>query len=152
MQGVAFTLIAIVSLKVRWPAWKGALSPVSRRINPLPPPQSTNIANSIRGDFPALAVLAAFAPGVLLSLIDLVAPTLILAITEMEQWDSPSTELNLLLSRMYISSTMNVILTATTFAILADPFLLYDQPVIRTNLGIEYSGQFPCRLDEVRPI
>ena len=45
---------------------------------------------------------------------------------------------------------MNVILTASTFAILADPYLLYDQPVIRINLGIEYSKVFQCRLDQVR--
>jgi len=47
---------------------------------------------------------------------------------------------------------MNVILTASTFAILADPYLLYDQPVIRINLGIEYSKVFQCRLDQVRAL
>ena len=74
---------------------------------------------------------------------------LMVAITQMEQWDSANTELNLSMFRMYMSSTLNLLLLAFSFCLLADPFLLVNYPIIRSNLQVKYNGQFGCRLDQV---
>lgn len=111
--------------------------------------QATNITGSINHFSPAFGLLSTFVPGILLSLIDFVTPKLMIAITNMEQWDSAATELNVCMTRMYISSTLNLLLTGFSYALLADPFLLIDQPAIRENLGVNFTGIFPCRFDQI---
>ena len=95
------------------------------------------------------SLAATLVPGVILSLIGIFTPKLMVAITKMEQWDSANMELNLCMLRMYMSSTLNLLLLSFSFCLLADPFLLVDHPIIRSNLQVEYSGQFACRLDQV---
>ena len=87
-------------------------------------------------------------PSFLLTTINYATPEIFTRITELEQWDNVSTEINMLLFRMFCSSTLNLLLLAFSYALLANPFLLADFPNFRTSLEVRPSRDFLCRMDQ----
>ena len=87
-------------------------------------------------------------PSILLTAINYATPNLFTRITLLEQWDNVSTEINMLLIRMFCSSTLNLLLLAFSYALLANPFLLADSPKIRIALEVRPSTAFLCRMDQ----
>ena len=95
-----------------------------------------------------LTNLGAIVPPALLTTINYLTPELFTRITQIEQWDNVSTEINMLLFRMYCSNTLNLLLLAFSYALLANPFLLGDQPYFREALAVKPSSSFTCRMDQ----
>ena len=112
-----------------------------------------NFSNALQGvsglSTNFIALLAQLIPPALLTSINYATPALFLKITDLEQWDKASTEINVLLLRMFCSSTLNLLLLAFSYALLADPFLLADHSNLRYNLAVKPSKTFDCRMDQV---
>jgi hypothetical protein len=96
--------------------------------------------------------MAPFFSAICLSVLNSGLPYVMQLITDFEAWDSPTLELNILLSRMYFSNMFNVLILAGSYALLADPMLLayptFDY--YRRLLEIQFhSNQSVCRMDQV---
>jgi hypothetical protein len=93
---------------------------------------SSNIVNNI---FAILIPLA-------LSAINVVTPMFLKTITNFEKWDSSQLELTFLLFRTYLSNTLNTMILAISYLLLADPFLLAQYPSLRVQVESQVSGFF----------
>eukprot|EP00596_Hydrurales_sp_CCMP1899_P008519 CAMPEP_0119037970 /NCGR_PEP_ID=MMETSP1177-20130426/6577_1 /TAXON_ID=2985 /ORGANISM="Ochromonas sp, Strain CCMP1899" /LENGTH=675 /DNA_ID=CAMNT_0006999889 /DNA_START=215 /DNA_END=2239 /DNA_ORIENTATION=- len=113
-----------------------------------------NITDSLEkiSDFvgiPGLSNIAALVSPAVLTLINSATPLLFTKITILEKWDNAAVEVEILLIRLFVSSTANLLLLSFSYALLASPFLLGAQPEIRAALAITYSPVYTCRLDQV---
>lgn len=66
-----------------------------------------------------------FVPGAVTT-INAMTPAMYKYLTLFEEWDSGQFSLNVLISRMYLSSMMNLLILALSYGLLADPFLMAD--------------------------
>jgi len=83
-----------------------------------------------------------------LNIINTIMPPLLKLITAFEAWDSGTMYLNILLFRMYASNTLNTLILALSYILLADPFLIASYPSIRGQLELKETGLFNCRIDQ----
>jgi len=82
--------------------------------------------------------------------INAITPTLYKHLTKFEKWDSGQFALNVLISRMYLSNVMNLLILALSYGLLADPFLLADDSNSdrRSELEIAFDPTaYQCRLN-----
>lgn len=109
-------------------------------------------SKQIASSFPSLpgvgSIGSLISPFVLES-INTATPLILNWITSFEMWDSGQTELNLILFRMYLSNTLNTVILALTYILLADPLLLASLPQLRTDLELPISSAYDCRIDQV---
>ena len=92
--------------------------------------------------------IGSFVTPIILEVINALNPVLLRAITALEKWDSGQTQFNLLLFRIYVASTLNILVVALTYLLLADPFLLASYPTLRSNLVIPTNTGYNCSLDQ----
>lgn len=85
-------------------------------------------------------------PPFLLSTINAFIPLLVACITELEQWDSGTRILNIVLLRVYLSSTLNSLILAFTFLLVADPYSLASLRTIRGALT-QTTSSSECNFD-----
>ena len=98
----------------------------------------------------ALQPLSGFIIPFVVSFINTLTPNLLKVITAYEKWDSGDMELDVLLFRMYLSSTLNLMVLAFTYLLLANPFLIASnsQYTFRVQLELQYNAKFTCRMDQ----
>lgn len=104
------------------------------------------IANTVT--IPGLGNVGSFVPPLVLEVINALNPIVLRAITKLEKWDSGQTQFNLVLFRIYVASTLNVLVLAFSYLLLADPFLLASYPTFRSNLVIPTNTGYSCTLDQ----
>ena len=95
-----------------------------------------------------LSPLSGFLINIALAVISGVTPEIMNLITDFEQWNSEMA-LRMILFRVYISNTLNILLIAISYILLADPTFLYDFPVLSRTLYVPISEKYKCRLDQV---
>eukprot|EP01041_Mallomonas_annulata_P002214 gene2214-4302_t len=111
-------------------------------------------ANEIKAYFSrinsAAQPLAVFVIPLAMTVINTISPTLFTIITTFEEWDSGNTELNILLFRLYLSNTLNLLLLASTYALLADPIMWTSDSYYPTRLAVEipFINTYTCRLNQ----
>lgn len=113
---------------------------------------SAGAINSNVANVSFLRSLAPFFSALTMSFLNATVPVLISYITEYEAWDSPSLELNIRLSRMYLSNIFNVVILAASYALLADPMLLGESQnvFLRRSLEITFNSSIHrCRMNQV---
>lgn len=98
----------------------------------------------------ALKSLSQFIVPAAVTAINSATPGLYKALTMLELWDSGQVQLNILLSRMYISNMMNLVILALSYALLADPFLFAGDgdKAIRLQVEHDFNPNSTCRLDQ----
>lgn len=96
-----------------------------------------------------LSNLASIIPSAALSLLNKLTPIILTQITKFEEWDYGHTEINMLLFRSYLSDTLNLLILAFSYYLLADP-VLFANYAWREYFDVQYLGSaFSCRLDQV---
>ena len=83
-----------------------------------------------------------------LAAISSVAPEIMKSITDFEEWDS-EWSLRIILLRVFLSNTLNVLIVALSYMLLADPNFLYFVPTISRSLFVPVSKQYICRMDQI---
>ena len=107
----------------------------------------TPISLYVKG-IPFLSHISSFVAPVSLNLLNKLIPSILGSITQFEQWDFGTTEVNLLLFRMFTSDLLNILLLVFSYMLLANPLLLANYNSIRSALQVIYSTSFQCRLDQ----
>ena len=109
---------------------------------------SKTIANEIP-TLPGLGSIGSLISPFVLQGINTAMPILLNLITNLEKWDSRETVTHIVLLRIYISSTLNSLILAFTYLLLADPFLLASNPTLRSQLELPINNNYNCRIDQV---
>jgi hypothetical protein len=78
---------------------------------------------------PVLRPLSGSVVSIALQIIGGTTPALLKMVTEFEMWDD-EWALTFLLSRIYVSNLLNILLVVLSYLILADPSFLYAYPLI----------------------
>lgn len=100
---------------------------------------------------PALSGASGLLINLALHFIGAITPALMQAITDFENWNS-TFALEIFLFRVYISATFNLLLVILSYFLLADPYFLYEFPIVAKNfrVGIAPSSSLSrCRLDQI---
>jgi hypothetical protein len=82
--------------------------------------------------------------------INAMTPAIYKKLTAFEEWDSGQFSLNMLISRMYLSNMMNLLVLALSYGLLADPFLLADDTYSKRRGQLENifdNTVYSCRLN-----
>eukprot|EP01035_Chromulina_nebulosa_P025887 gene25887-33840_t len=109
---------------------------------------SKTIANSIP-NLPGIGPVGSLISPFVLQAINTAMPILLNLITKIEMWDSGLTVMSVVLFRIYISSTLNSLILAFTYLLLADPYLLASNPTLRSQLELPLNSNYNCRIDQV---
>jgi hypothetical protein len=109
---------------------------------------SKSIANSIPS-IPGIGPIGSLISPFVLQAINTAMPIVLNLITRIEMWDSALTVMNVVLLRIYISSTLNSLILAFTYLLLVDPYLLASNPTLRSQLELPLNINYNCRIDQV---
>ena len=105
--------------------------------------------SEIAKNYPGMSNIGSFISPISLQAINAIVPVLLELITTLENWDQPSTELQFLLFRVYISNTLNTLILTLSYIILADPILLSQYKNLRNSLELTENSVFSCRINQV---
>ena len=106
----------------------------------------TKVASGV----PGLQFVTDFIVPGAVTLINAATPAMYKFLTKFEEWDSGQFSLNVLISRMYLSNMMNLLILALSYSLLADPFLMADGTSAdrRTQLENVFDETvYSCRLN-----
>lgn len=111
--------------------------------------KSESVTQVVSG-VPGLRFVTDFIVPGAVTLINAATPAMYKYLTKFEEWDSGQFSLNVLISRMYLSNMMNLLILALSYGLLADPFLLTGGQYADRRLQLENvfdDSVYSCRLN-----